>query len=181
LADEQIRGTLHEIAGKEGITVTPKGMKAILHLSSGDMRKCLNILQSTSMSLASSPETCGKQEMNPDDGHSLVNVQVDEAHVYQCTGNPSPGHIHGILEVLLNSTFQHAFDYLQRVQTEHGWALLDILKEIQRFVTYLDDLSDESVRFVLSKLAQIEYDLAKECMEELQMAAFVATFQLVRC
>ena len=42
-------GRLREIAAAEGLDLTDSGVNAITELGRGDMRKCLNIMQSTSM------------------------------------------------------------------------------------------------------------------------------------
>lgn len=56
---------LDHVITVENLNVTSDGMKALVTLANGDMRKALNILQSTSMA------------------HSEVN----EDTVYTCTGN----------------------------------------------------------------------------------------------
>ncbi len=33
------------IVAQEGVNITPDGMRAVIKLSDGDMRKCLNVLQ----------------------------------------------------------------------------------------------------------------------------------------
>merc|ERR1712129_204591 len=46
LRTEDIRGRVAHIAESEGVNLSACGMKSILRLSGGDMRRCLNILQS---------------------------------------------------------------------------------------------------------------------------------------
>ena len=55
---------LNHVITYENIIVTDDGMKAVVTLANGDMRKALNILQST----------------------SLAHTEVDEDSVYTCTG-----------------------------------------------------------------------------------------------
>ena len=55
---------LDHVISCENLTVTDDGMKALVTLASGDMRKALNILQSTSM----------------------AHAEVNEDTVYTCTG-----------------------------------------------------------------------------------------------
>lgn len=49
LNKEDAMGRLREIAAAEGLDLTDSGVNAITELGRGDMRKCLNIMQSTSM------------------------------------------------------------------------------------------------------------------------------------
>lgn len=76
--------TLHPFGAS--VKATPDGIQAILRLSGGDMRKCLNILQSTHMAY---PE-------------------VNEESVYLCTGNPLPSDIQAMLNSMLNEPFADA-------------------------------------------------------------------------
>ena len=62
---------------------TEEGLKAVLRLGGGDMRRVLNILQATSM----------------------AHDTVEEEHVYACTGNPLPSEIQSAVHSLLNDPF----------------------------------------------------------------------------
>ena len=68
--------------------VSPDGMESLVTLSQGDMRRALNILQSTSMA------------------HDEVNEQT----VYLCTGQPLPSDIAQIVEWMLNQGFSTAYN-----------------------------------------------------------------------
>jgi replication factor C subunit 3/5 len=67
--------------------VTDDGKKALLTLANGDMRKVINILQSTSMAY-------------PD---------VNEDTVYSCVGQPLRSDIANIVKWLLNEDFKTAY------------------------------------------------------------------------
>ena len=64
------------------------GMDSLVRLSQGDMRRSLNILQSTSMS----------------------HDEVNEATVYSVTGQPLPNDIAKIVEWMLNENFTTAYE-----------------------------------------------------------------------
>ena len=70
------------------VKVSPDGMESLVTLSQGDMRRALNILQSTSMA------------------HDEVNEQT----VYLCTGQPLPSDIAQIVEWMLNQDFSTAYN-----------------------------------------------------------------------
>jgi replication factor C subunit 3/5 len=69
------------------INVTEDGKKALLTLAEGDMRKALNILQSTSMAYK----------------------EVTEINVYTCVGHPLKSDILNIVKWLLNEDFSSAY------------------------------------------------------------------------
>lgn len=173
LHSETIISTLRDIAAKENVKADDAGLEAIIHLSGGDMRKCINILQATNMSFD----------------------HIDEASVYSCTGNVAPAVVTDILSGLLTTTFPEAFkskDFPARtsanlhvlgihmMQTEFGYALSDIVTEVHAKVVHLRDLPDDALQALLVSLADLEYDLSLECYDNLQTGALVGMFQVAR-
>lgn len=69
------------------LTVTDDGKQALLTLANGDMRKVLNVLQSTWMAYKS----------------------VTEDTVYTCVGHPLKNDITNIVKWLLNEKFADAY------------------------------------------------------------------------
>ncbi|KAL5211317.1 hypothetical protein ABZP36_022164 [Zizania latifolia] len=82
-----VRERLQHIIKSEGLDVDDGGLTALVRLSNGDMRKALNILQSTHM----------------------ASKQITEEAVYLCTGNPMPKDIEQIAFWLLNEPFSTSF------------------------------------------------------------------------
>ncbi|KAJ7424842.1 Replication factor C subunit 5 [Willisornis vidua] len=87
LTPELMVPRLQHVIQEEGVDVTEDGMKALVTLSSGDMRRALNILQSTSMAFG----------------------KVTEENVYTCTGHPLKSDIANILDWMLNQDFSTAY------------------------------------------------------------------------
>jgi DNA polymerase III delta prime subunit len=85
LAKDAIQSRLGYIVDKEGLSqrLTPEGNRAVLALGGGDMRKVLNILQSSAS------------------GYDVI----DEDAVYAVTGNPRPAEVREALGVLLKGSF----------------------------------------------------------------------------
>ncbi|KDO80571.1 hypothetical protein CISIN_1g0178842mg, partial [Citrus sinensis] len=75
------------------LDVTEGGLAALVRLCNGDMRKALNILQSTHM----------------------ASQQITEEAVYLCTGNPLPKDIEQISYWLLNESFADSFKRIQNL------------------------------------------------------------------
>lgn len=120
----------------QSLNVTDDGKKALMTLSKGDMRKVLNVLQSTSMAFE----------------------VVNEDNVYTCVGHPLRRDIERILETLLSSkSFEQAYDgnfvisiienassqhklslqytlEIQSIKSVKGLALDDILTELHLFI-----------------------------------------------
>lgn len=145
------------IIKEEGLDVTDKGLAAIVRLSNGDMRKALNILQSTQMA-------CPK---------------VTEEAVYLCTGSPMPKDIEQIAYWLLNEPFARAYQFISEMKTKKGLALVDVIRELHPFVFCISMPAVIRVRLINS-LADIEYRLAFGPNEKLQLGALIGAFTHAR-
>lgn len=157
LSHDQMIPRLEHVIQQESIDVTPDGMKAIVTLSSGDMRRSLNILQSTSMAYG----------------------KVTEETVYTCTGHPLRSDIANILDWCLNKDFTAAYKQILQLKTLKGLALHDILTEVHLLVHRVD--FPPAIRItLLIKLADIEHRLASGTNEKIQLSSMVAAFQAVR-
>lgn len=66
------------------LNVSEDGKQALITLSGGDMRKVLNVLQSTSLAFSA----------------------VTEENVYSCVGHPLPIDIKNIINWLLNESYE---------------------------------------------------------------------------
>ncbi|KAI4820964.1 hypothetical protein KUCAC02_028920 [Chaenocephalus aceratus] len=157
LSPDQMIPRLEYVVQQESIDINPGGMKAIVTLSSGDMRRSLNILQSTSMAYG----------------------KVTEDTVYTCTGHPLRSDIANILDWSLNKDFTSAYKQILQLKTLKGLALHDILTEIHLLIHRVD--FPPAIRIgLLIKLADIEHRLASGTNEKIQLSSMVAAFQGVR-
>ncbi|KAK6183804.1 hypothetical protein SNE40_006401 [Patella caerulea] len=157
LTTEQMVPRLEYVIGQEAIKVSADGMKACVTLASGDMRKALNILQSTSMAFD----------------------EVNEDNVYTCVGHPLRRDIENIVNWILNENFTTAYKNLTEIKTAKGLALQDVLTEIHQYVHRID-LPVKVKMHLLEKMADIEYRLALGTREKIQMSSLIAAFQAAR-
>eukprot|EP00416_Gambierdiscus_australes_P019578 CAMPEP_0171065530 /NCGR_PEP_ID=MMETSP0766_2-20121228/6895_1 /TAXON_ID=439317 /ORGANISM="Gambierdiscus australes, Strain CAWD 149" /LENGTH=346 /DNA_ID=CAMNT_0011521639 /DNA_START=30 /DNA_END=1070 /DNA_ORIENTATION=+ len=160
LTEEQIVGRLRHVAKNEGIELTDNGACAIVQVGSGDMRKVLNIFQTTSM------------------GHR---GPIDEKAVYDSTGVPPPEDIDEFLRTLMNGavSFAAGLKILKDLLHRKGYALDDFLQLLhQRLV--VQDLPVKSRLHLTPALAEIDWRLKQGCNETLQLAAIVGAFHEAR-
>ncbi|XP_073532482.1 replication factor C subunit 5 [Phyllobates terribilis] len=157
LSQEMMVPRLEYVVQQENVDIAPDGMKALVTLSSGDMRRALNILQSTNMAYG----------------------KVTEDTVYTCTGHPLKVDIANILDWMLNKDFTTAYKHIMELKTLKGLALHDILTEVHVYVHRVD--FPPSVRMhLLTKMADIEYRLASGTSEKIQLSSLIAAFQVTR-
>ncbi|XP_071693870.1 replication factor C subunit 3 [Rutidosis leptorrhynchoides] len=148
---------LKHVITSEGLDVTEDGLAALVRLSNGDMRKALNILQSTHM----------------------ASKQITEEAVYLCTGNPLPKDIEQISYWLLNEPFSFSFQKISNMKATKGLALVDIVREVTMFVFRIKMPSDVRVQLI-NDLADIEYRLTFGCNDKLQLGSVISTFTRAR-
>ncbi|KAJ0256570.1 Replication factor C subunit 5 [Hirschfeldia incana] len=96
---------LKHVIEAEGLDVSESGLAALVRLSNGDMRKAMNILQSTHM----------------------ASEKITEEEVYLCTGNPLPRDIEQISHWLLNEPFAESYKKISEMKTRKGLAIVDIV------------------------------------------------------
>lgn len=157
LARDDIEGRLREVAQAENCNVTENGIDAILRLSGGDMRRVLNLLQSTTMS----------------------SDEVNETSVYLTSGAPLPQDCKTILDLLLNHSFQVAYEHIVDICTTKGYALADILSDLTIMVMALD-FDPEMLAAILDGMSGVEHRLAFGTDEKLQTASLVGVFVKTR-
>lgn len=156
--EAQILPRLDYVIDQENLTVSDDGKKALIKLAGGDMRKVLNVLQSTWMAYKG----------------------VTEENVYTCVGHPTPADIKKIINWLMSvESFQECFEKVQELKASKGFALEDILREVHLFVMRIE-LPPRVMSCLLIKMAKIEQSLAAGCIEKTQVSAFVAAFHMVR-
>ena len=157
LSEDQINNRLEYIVQQEGVNLLEDGRKALLRLAKGDMRRMLNILQST---------------------HAAYD-QVSEETVYSCTGNPQPVDVERILTWLLEQDFSLAYQYIHHLKLEKGLALSDVVGELFKFVQVLDTPRSMKV-WLVEEMAEIEYRLASGCSEKVQLTNLISAFQIAK-
>uniref|UniRef100_A0A3B4FLB7 Activator 1 subunit 5 n=1 Tax=Pundamilia nyererei TaxID=303518 RepID=A0A3B4FLB7_9CICH len=159
LSPDQMIPRLEHVIQQENIDITPDGMKAIVTLSTGDMRRSLNILQSTSMAYG----------------------KVTEDTVYTCTGHPLRSDIANILDWCLNKDFTSAYNQILELKTLKGLALHDILTEVHlRQHVDFHTLWQIFLFPLLLMFHLFRHRLASGTSEKIQLSSMVAAFQAVR-
>ncbi|XP_071531009.1 replication factor C subunit 5 [Panulirus ornatus] len=153
LSSDQILPRLDHVIEQENVTVTEDGKKALLALSAGDMRRVLNVLQSTAMAFK----------------------EVTEDNVYTCVGHPLRSDITNIINWMLNEQFETAHRKVTELKTAKGFALQDILTELHRYIHRIDFPVEVRVHLV-QQLSDVEVRLCAGASEKLQVSAVVAAF-----
>lgn len=152
----QITPRLDHIIDQENVKITDDGRQAIMSIANGDMRKIINLLQSTSMAFD----------------------VVDETNVHLCCGQPLRADIERVFSWLTTLPFKKAHHKLAEYQKKHGIALQDIISNLHD--KHIHSLGVPHKFEILRKLADIEYYISSGANENIQLSAMIAAFQPVR-
>lgn len=121
------------------------------------MRKVLNIL-----------ESC-----------ALAYKNIPTSKIYEVTGRPSVQDIDQIYGALTSATYKNAFLTFMNLKTDKSLSLDDIIRDLHKQV--METKFTENMKmFLVCRLSEIEYRLAKGANEKVQVASVVGAFIEVR-
>ena len=155
LGPEAVRERIEHVVRCEKLDITSAGVDAVRDLGAGDMRRTLNILQSSFLAKSGGA--------------------VDADDVYAVTGQPRPADVEAIAGMLLNLPFREAVEQVSATKTARGLALADICKLLCEYVFRLH-MPPAARADLVSDLADVEHRLAYVTHERLQLLALVGAF-----
>ena len=157
LPHEDAAKFLKSVVEQEHVEATDDGISALITLGGGDLRRSLNLMQTTAM----------------------ATDVINENNVYKCAGYPLPTEVKAVLQSLMNQPMESAAIALEEMMRDRGLALLDVIHELHR-QTVLLDLPNMAMANVLDRLSQIEKRVAEGCSETIQVAGIVAAYYALR-
>jgi len=160
LDNDLIRERLIEISEIEKITYDELGLETIIDRAKGDMRKILNILQTTSMS------------------YDIVSSET----VNKCLGYPSAKDINSIYNSLIKKSFNKSYTLLNNLIVTNSYSVNDIIYELYQklLITIHTKNNNLNEIKILNMLANLEYTNLLCTSETLQISAIVGIFNLIK-
>jgi len=178
LAPSQIEGRLDHVIASEKVPMSSEAKAAILRLSGGDMRRVLNLLQSTAMSHNATDEHDVPAAVAGEDA-AMKTDEINEAEVYLTSGAPLPKDVDQILDWLMNQSFAVAYKHIVELCTAKGYALTDVLQDLTAKLLTLK-LDNVSLGKLLDGMSNVEHRLATGTDEKIQAASLVGVFVQTR-
>jgi len=147
------------ICKESNIAITNDGAETILRIAKGDMRKAINILQSTSM----------------------IFDKITSDNVTTCAGYPSKTHIKSIINIVMNDTIKESYGKIKTIINTNGYALSDVITEISdtlisNFVDGDKAIKQDDFCSIMCKLKDIELNLIVCPNENIQLAGIISSF-----
>ncbi|MFX1342250.1 MAG: replication factor C small subunit [Promethearchaeota archaeon] len=156
LDQQQLKKRIQYIAQQEGVELSEDGVEAILYVSSGDMRRAINVLQAA----------------------AVTKKLVDADAVYSTTGKARPEEVREMISSSLNGDFLEAQNKLRNLLVWQGLSGSDIVRQIHSEVLKLG--VDEKIKVQLVGLVgEAEFRLTEGADPEIQLSYVLANFALI--
>ena len=159
----QLTALLINISEREKITLDQSAIDAIIHISNGDARKSINLLQS-----------CSYYEWREE---SVYTITDDE--IFQVSSKPPPKYFHQQIYNLLHLPLTESIKSLQDWFLESGISLLDFIQLISTQVIQYG-LPDKILEFLIPMLSDIEHHLCFSNTTSIQLQAIASIFHQAR-
>ncbi len=156
LKEDAIKERIQYIAGKEGITITEDALVNLLSSSEGDLRRAINMLQSS----------------------AAIKKEIDSETLSSATSVVMPGQVQRLIELALKGEFIESRTLLRELTMNYGVSGEDLIAQIHRQVFRLP-LSDESKIKLADIIGEYEFRLVEGSNETIQLEALLSQFALL--
>ncbi|KYK35691.1 MAG: Replication factor C small subunit [Theionarchaea archaeon DG-70] len=146
---------IERIVKGEKLKITVDGIKAILTLAEGDLRRVSNLLQAS----------------------AAMKKNITEDIVYEAASRAKPKDVEEMLKMVLNGNFKDARKKLQDLLLTQGLAAEDIIKEIHRQIYNLEIPEEDKIKLV-DKTGEYDFRISEGGSELIQLEALIAQFLL---
>ena len=148
---------LKYIAELESIDFNMDSIETIAHISNGDLRKAINMLQSISM----------------------INYKISSKMCYDMIGMAEPVYVDNIYNMLMdtNSNYENTFNYIKNIIMEKGILLCFLLQQLTSKI--INNLQDNNINFpnILIDMANLEYNVAISTFNDIYIAGLVSIYK----
>jgi len=151
ISNEDMKNYLQKIARNEGIEISEDGMKSIIYIANGDLRKAINILQ-----------VCAS-----------ISNKIDSDIVYKMAGVARPEVAKKMMEYAFNGKFMKAREIMDRMMIEDGLSGEDIIKGLHSAIMD-SSLSEEKKAKIIDKMGEIEFRIVEGSNDRIQLDALLA-------
>lgn len=154
LTEADIEEYVKRIIERENLEMDSTTVKALVDISSGDVRKITNILQSC----------------------ASIDKKITQDLIFSLVSAAEPQEIKEIITLAINRQFIRARSLLLDTMLKHGLSGTDILKQIQKETVSLTGISDEKRIDLIDKCGEIEFRMVEGADEFLQLEALLASY-----
>jgi len=155
LTEADVRKYIQRIVEGEKLKITEDGIKAIIEISEGDLRKVANLLQAS----------------------AALGEKITEDVVYEVASQAKPTDVKEMLDLVLKGKFEDARKKLQDMLLRQGLSGRDVIREIHKQI-YSLPLTEEAKVQLVEKCGEYEFRISEGGDDLIQLEAFLAQFLL---
>jgi len=155
LSEKDVREFIRRIVEGEKLKIDEGGIKAIIDISEGDLRRVANLLQAS----------------------AILGKKITEDVVYEAAARARPKDVKEMLDLVLKGDFKRAREKLHDMLLKQGLAGEDIIKEIHRQVYFLNIPEKDKVKLV-ELIGEYDFRISEGGSELIQLEALLAQFLL---
>jgi replication factor C small subunit len=155
LDDKHVEEFVDRIVNGEKLKITEDGIKAVVRISEGDLRRAANILQVA----------------------SALKEKITEDVVYEAASLARPQEVKQMLELALSGKFMEARKMLEDMIIKKGLAGTDIVVEIHRQIPSLN-IDDRAKVELIEKCGEVDFRISEGANELIQLESLLASFWL---
>jgi len=151
LEEDEVKEYIQRLGEEEGFKISKDAIDAIMRVSSGDLRRVTNILQTA----------------------SIQNDEIDEEDIYGVAASLRPEEITQILHLALKERFMESRDQLSDLMIERGLDGQDVIDAIHREIYDLD-ISERGKLKIIDNLGEFEFRISEGGSPDIQIEALLA-------
>jgi replication factor C small subunit len=151
LPESKLIEHLHRIAKEEDLKVTEPGLKSVVEVAEGDLRKGINTLQAA----------------------ASMSKSITEEAVYQVVGRAKATDVHEMLIHAMKGDFIKAREELRQLLVKYGLSGSEIVRQIHSEIFRLPVPEKKRIGLI-EAVGEIDYRLVQGGDEEIQLSALLA-------
>ncbi|MEK6919439.1 MAG: replication factor C small subunit [Thermoproteota archaeon] len=151
LPEDKNASYLSSIARQESLKVLDSGLKSVVEVAEGDLRKAINALQAA----------------------SSMSKSISEETIYKVVGRAKPTDVHAMLEHALKGDFIKAREELRALLVKYGISGSEIVRQIHSEIFRLVIPEKKRISLV-EAVGEIDFRLVQGGDEEVQLSALLA-------
>jgi len=157
VGNDEIQKRIKNIAKEENVKINEDGLKAIVYVSNGDLRRGVNYLQAC----------------------STVSGEVTQEVVYRITGKIHPNEITEMMQTALNGQLMKSKELLDKFTMDYGLSARNLVSQMHSEV-YRMKIDELMKMKIIRVLSQIDYRLSQGATEQIQLNALLAKLTLLK-
>ena len=151
LEEEKVKEYIKRLGEKEEFKISEDAIDAIMRVSSGDLRRVTNILQTA----------------------AIQTDEIGEEDIYGVAASLRPEEITEILNLALDEEFMEARDKLSDLMIDRGLDGQDVIDSIHREIYDLD-ISERGKLRIIDNLGEFEFRITEGGSPDIQIEALLA-------